>query len=122
MGRTTPRTRRGADAKSAANTWPTTTFDDRRTDVPKKLSFGELRIGVGTHEDLLHAFPQLHERFRYDGDLVWIKHNPPCFLCGESKYKHANDQCLFAATKFTRPTDEEIYYYAVFGYFKGRHA
>jgi hypothetical protein len=90
--------------------------------VPRKLSFGELRVGRGTHEDLHDAFPQLKTRFESGGNLHPLKENPPCFVCEKMRNQHVNDQCLFASTYFTQPSDEEIYYYAVFGYFKGRHA
>lgn len=89
--------------------------------MPRK-SFGDMRIGNCTHDDLHEAFPQLKARFEEGGNLVPIKDNPPCFACTKLRDQHVNDQCLFAPTKFTMPSDDEIYYYAVFGYFKGRHA
>jgi len=48
--------------------------------------------------------------------------NPPCFECGERRNQHPNDKCLFAATTFQMPSDDELIYYTVYGYFKGRHA
>ena len=85
-------------------------------------TFGDIRTGNCTFDDLYDAYPQLHARFESGGTLHPLKENPPCFVCSKMKDQHANDQCLFAATKFTAPSDDEIYYYAVFGYFKGRHA
>ena len=86
-----------------------------------RKSFGDIRIGNCTFDDLYDAYPKLRARFESGGNLHWLKENSPCFVCTKQRSAHVNDQCLFAATKFTVPSDDEIYDYAVFGYFKGRH-
>lgn len=90
--------------------------------MTRRPSFGDVRTGNCTFEEFHELFPELKRRFEEGGSLHPLKLDPPCFHCMKLREKHINDQCFLAATYFTRPPDDEFFYYAVFGYFKGRHA